>query len=182
MPNNEQKSDLDAALLRYKEGDDGAFDVIIEEMRIPLIFFINGFVNNPAEAEDIAMDVFAALLLDIDKFKFKSSLSTFLFALARNKAVDYVRRHKRTVPLTDYNASDSSFSELWEEYVRDEEVKQLRRELSMLPEKYRTVLYLHYYEEMDIDRIATVMKMNKKQIYNLLSRARAELKKRMKGG
>ncbi len=183
MPDKSKFSDLNAALLRYKNGDDGAFDIILEKMRMPLIFFINGYVDNINDAEDICMDVFASLLLNINKFSFRSSLSTYLFILARNKAVDYIRHKKavRTESL-DENTSDSDFSNVEAEYIRSEEYRRLHDELRAMPEKYRTVLYLAYFEDMDTDEIALVMKKSKKQVYNLMFRAKAELRTRMEGG
>ncbi len=178
-----KKADLNAALRSYMDGDDKAFDIIIEEMRCPLIHFINGYVNNIYTAEDICMDTFAVLLLNLDKYSFKCSLSTYLFSIARNKAVDYIRKHKsvRTVELKDYTF-DADYREIEERYIRNEENRRLREALASLPEQYHTVLYLYYFEDMSIEEISEVMKKNKKQVYNLIFRAKEELKKRMTEG
>ncbi len=178
-----QRPDLNLALKRYIDGDDGAFDVIIDEMRRPLIFFINGYVNNIYTAEDICMDTFAALLLNLDRYSFKCALSTYLFTLARNKAVDYVRHNSvlQITELADFSR-DPDYRSIEEEYIKDEEKRELRRELARLPEKYHTVLYLHYFENMEIGEIASVMKKNKKQVYNLMFRAKEELRRRLTKG
>lgn len=175
------KLDLNAALAAYEDGDEGAFDVIFDEMRAPLCFFINGYVNDPEVVEDILMDTFVALLLDIKKFNHRSKLSTYLFTIARNKAIDYIRRNKKRILSLDENTPDEDYKRIEEEYVRNEEYERLHQAMRTLPENYRTVLHLHYFEEMSAEDIAAVMKKNKKQIYNLLHRAREELKMRLGG-
>ena len=181
MSEKADKIDLNAALTAYENGDDSAFDVIFEEMRAPLCFFINRYVNNPDVSEDILMDTFAALLLDIKRFNYRSRLSTYLFTVARNKAIDYVRRNKRRMLPVDENTPDADYLRIEEEYIRNEEYDRLHHAMRTLPENYRTVLHLHYFEEMSADDIAVIMKKNKKQIYNLLHRAREELKGRLGG-
>ena len=48
--------------------------------------------------------------------------------------------------------------------------------INSLAGDYRSVLFLRYYEEMSVEEVARVMKKNKKQVYNLLNRARAQIK------
>jgi RNA polymerase sigma-70 factor (ECF subfamily) len=168
--------DLNAALKAYENGDDAAFDPIFNAMRAPLCFFINRYVNDPSAAEDIMMDTFAELLLNGRRFNYKSSLSSYLFSIARNKAVTYFRSQQKLQPLKDDNIPDPDYSVIEEEYLSSEERRRLHEAMADLREEYRTVLHLHYFEDMSIERIAVVMKKNKKQVYNLLHRARASLK------
>jgi RNA polymerase sigma-70 factor (ECF subfamily) len=181
MSEKVDKIDLNAALTAYENGDDGAFDVIFEEMRGPLCFFINRYVNDPDVAEDLVMDTFAALLLNIKKFNRNSRLSTYLFTIARNKSIDYIRRNKNKLLKLDENTPDEDYQRIEEEYIRNEEYQRLHFEMRELSENYRTVLHLYYFEEMSVEDIAIVMRKNKKQIYNLLHRAREELKTRLGG-
>lgn len=180
MSDERQRRDLNAALKAYVDGDDSAFDIIINEMRNPLIFFINGYVNNLDVAEDLCMDTFAALLLNIGRFNYKCGLSTFLFTIARNKTVDYIR-HRSVLRVTELEGdeADPDFKAIEDEYIKNDEYARLHKELKLLPEKYHTVLYLHYFEEMPVEEISAVMKKNRKQVYNLLFRAKNELRKRM---
>ena len=181
MSEKADRIDLNAALVAYENGDESAFDVIFEEMRGPLCFFINRYVNDPDVAEDLVMDTFAALLLNIRRFNYRARLSTYLFTVARNKAIDYVRRNKHKPSPIDENTPDTEYLRIEEEYVRNEEYERLHLAMRELAENYRTVLHLYCFEEMGVEDIAVVMRKNKKQIYNLLHGAREELKMRLGG-
>ena len=181
MSEKADKIDLNAALSAYENGDESAFDAIFEEMRGPLCFFINRYVNNPDVAEDILMDTFVSLLLNIKKFNYRARVSTYLFTIARNKAIDYVRRNRNKMLTLDENTPDEDYLRIEDEYIRNEEYERLHVAMRTLSENYRTALHLYYFEGMCVEDIAVVMRKNKKQVYNLLHRAREELKVRLGG-
>ena len=79
---------------RYLDGDSGAFDLIIKEYRENLIFFVMRYVRSVSVAEDIAQDAFVELLIHKNRYNFSCSLKTYLFTIAKNKAVNYLRRRK----------------------------------------------------------------------------------------
>lgn len=76
---------------RFLEGDESAFDEILDLYRENLIFFINRFVRDPAAAEDLAIDAFLELLVHKNRYNFKTSLKTYLFMIGRSRALDYLR-------------------------------------------------------------------------------------------
>ncbi len=92
-----------ASYRRFIDGDQEAFGEIVDLYRENLIFFIHRYVNDLDTAEDLAEDAFVELIVHPERFEGKSSLKTFLFAIARNKAVDWLRNPTRMhrVPLVD---------------------------------------------------------------------------------
>lgn len=86
---------------RYLSGDEGAFDELLQKFRLPLIFFIDRFLHDPDGAEDIAIDVFVELLAHPWRYRAGTSLKTYLFLLARSRAIDHLRRQKRLEPLPE---------------------------------------------------------------------------------
>lgn len=95
---------------RFVEGDQSAFDELMDAYRDRLIFFIKGYVGSAEEAQDIAMDTFVEILVHPGRFRFKSSFKTYIYSVARHKAVDFLRK-KRTVP--------DSGKEIWDESAID---------------------------------------------------------------
>lgn len=170
--------DIGASSYRlYLEGDEGAFEAIVKEYRDPLTFFINGYVRDIFAAEDIAIDVFAYVAVNTRRYNFSVSFKTYLFMLGRSRAIDYIRRRKRSGTVSLDTATEITDGESVEErYLRDEKYKKLYLALDRLPEKMRTAVYLIYFEELSYTEAAKVMKMNKKQIDNLLYRAKAMLR------
>ncbi len=162
---------------RYLEGDELAFEEIVKDLRDPLTNFIFGYTRDLQTAEDIAIDVFAYLAAN-RRYNFKVTLKTYLYMLGRSRAIDYLRRRKRQADV-ELSSVEDYISEGYtpdEEILRDERKRTVHNAISRLPEKMRTAIYLVYFEDMTYADAARVMKLSKKQIDNLLYRAKTELR------
>ena len=163
---------------RFLDGDETAFDEIMEDLFDSLVFFINRYVKDIHAAEDIAIDVFSDLVANKNKYNFKVSLKTYLFMLGRSRALNYIRHQKKI----DFDAlekiEDSVADEktLEETVLSDERKRILNKALNSLKEDMRLVIHLIYFEDLSYDEAAKVMKKNRKQIDNLLYRAKAKLR------
>lgn len=162
---------------RFLDGDEAAFGELIAQYKNHLIFFILRSVRDFDAAEDLAEDVFVEVLLHRRRYRFNAPLKSYLFAIARHKAADYLRRRARhgEQPL-DTAGDPADLRSLEEEFLRREQAKAVHAALGTLPEQYRTVLHLLYFEELSYDAAGQVMKKNRKQIENLAYRARQALK------
>lgn len=163
---------------RYLDGDEEAFREIVEEFFDSLVFFINRYVHDPAAAEDIALDVFTYLVVHKHRYHFRVSLKTYLFMLGRSRALDYIKhRSKLTmVELTEAIGADPAVPSLEEQFLADRQKQAVHQALAQLPEDMRLAVHLVYFEQLSADEAARVLKKNRKQIYNLLYRAKKELR------
>ncbi len=163
---------------QYLEGDKDKFKVLVEYYGANLIYFINGYVKNIFVAEDLMEETFCDLVYYKHRYKGKSSFKTYLFSIARNKAVDYLKsKAKATITsLDDLSVIANDDLNLENMVVRKEEYRHLYSALSKIKYEYRNVLYLFYFEDMSYNEIAKVMKKNNKQIKNLMYRAKQTLK------
>jgi len=164
---------------RFLEGDETAFDEILKEYRDHLVFFINRYVQDYGAAEDIAIDVFVQLIIHRYRYNFKTPFKTYLFMMGHSRALDYLRRRKR-ITLTDWSdmeAELSEFTALEENLLADERRMAVHNGLAKLPEDMRAAVHLVYFEQLSYEDAAKVMKKNRKQVDNLLYRAKAELRK-----
>ena len=159
----------------FLEGDRAAFDAIVTEHRLGLIFFINRFVRDPDTAEDIAIDVFVYVLLHPRRYNFKTSLKTYLYMLARSRALDWLRRQKAfpTEPLPGHYPAQA---ELEEQVLRDERARALHRALGDLTADMQQAVHLVYFDGFSYAQAGQIMKKSPKQIDNLLSRAKTALR------
>lgn len=160
---------------RFLEGDQSALDDILELYQNSLIFFVHGIVKNWAAAEDIAADAFAALVLHPKRYNFRTSLKTYLFMLARSRALDWLRRQARR-PLAELRETDAVTAELEEEVLANEEHRLLHAALARLNPDYQTALHLVYFENLSYRQTAKVMKKSEKQLENLVYRAKKALR------
>ncbi len=163
---------------RYLDGDKEAFDPIIAEYFDPLVFFLNRIVQDIAAAEDIAMDTFADLIVHKGRYNFKVSFKTYLYMLGRSRALNYIkRRGKIEFSPLDVLPEMAAPGLTPEQRLIDSEQRQaLQKAMASLSPELREVLYLTYYEGLQCEEAAKVMKKNRKQVYNLLYRGKKELR------
>ncbi len=165
---------------RFLAGDTSAFDAIWKEYRLPLTFFITRYLGDAIAAEDVAIDVFTYVLTHPRRYNFKTSLKTYLFMLGRSRALDALRHHRR-LPMTDLSEAEQMAENLSLEdmVLREEEKRFVNAALADLPSEMRVAVHLVYFEELSYEETAKVMKKDKKQVDNLLYRAKGILRQRL---
>lgn len=164
---------------KWLGGDETAFDKIMDIYHDALIFFVYGTVKNFADAEDVAADAFAELIVHKNRYSFGCSLKTYLFSVARNKAIDRLRKRKRFAD-SDISENEESISDgklLEEKLISDERAKVVREALETINSEYAQILRLTYFYGFSGDEICIIMKKNKRQTANLLYRGKEALKK-----
>ena len=167
---------------RFLDGDDDALGEIVDLYREGLILFIYRYVANLADAEDLAEDVFVELIVNPERYGFRSSLKTYIFTLGRNKAVDFVRKQSRIRPAREPEerlAELADIHTLESHVIRGEENRRLYEALDSIKEDYRTALHLVYLEELSYKEAAGVMKKTPKQLENLVSRGKKAVRELM---
>ncbi len=163
---------------RFLEGDESAFDEIMNSLFGELLFFINRYVKDFHSAEDIAIDTFADLIVHKNRYNFKVSLKTYLFMIGRSRALDHIK-HRRLIKFEELEkAGDIADGErtLEEKFLIDERSRALHYAISKLPLDMQSAVHLVYFENMTYDETAKIMKKKRKQIDNLLYRAKKELR------
>lgn len=163
---------------RFLDGDESGFDEVLELYHDGLIFFINRYVHNITIAEDLAEDAFLELIIHKHRYHFRTSLKTYLFTIGRNKALNHLKHASKLVQV-DMDAADLEAADLLtlEEHVLYDERKQkLNAALGALNEDSRTAIHLVHFEGLSYEETAKVMHKNRKQIENLLFRAKGTLK------
>ena len=163
---------------RFLDGDESAFDEIMKEYFDNLVFFIDRFVHDIHAAEDIAIDAFSDLVVNKHRYNFKVTLKTYLFMLGRSRALNYIK-HRKVIDFVELSEADNTPSEqetLEEIVLADERKRVVNNALNSLPDDMRVVVHLVYFEDLTYDEAAKVMKKNRKQVDNLLYRAKKELR------
>lgn len=163
---------------RFLRGDQTALAEFISQYSDALVRFAYSFVRNSSAAEDVAAEAIAILYMKTKKFPDEVHMRAYLYKIARNKALDYLRRHKNEVPLEDVeNVLGSGNPET--DAIRQERDAAVYRCMQAMPDQYRQVLQLAYFDEFSNLQICSVLGKNSKQVYNLLSRARSALKQEL---
>lgn len=163
---------------RFLDGDESAFDEIMKEMFDNLVFFIDRYVHDVHAAEDIAIDTFSDLVVNRRRYNFKVTLKTYVFMLGRSRALNYIK-HRKKLTFEELSEAEnvSDDREILEESVLTDELKRTVNDAhSELSEEMHTAVHLVYFEELTYEEAAKVMKKSRKQVDNLLYRAKKELR------
>ena len=169
---------------RFLQGDDKAFVEIIRDYKDGLILYLNGFVNNILTAEELTEDVFFKLVTKKPRFNEKSSFKTWLYAIGRNTAVDYLRRNskQKEVSAEEIREIEDERLSLEQSYIKQERLLLIHRTLEKLKPEYKQVLWLVYFEDFSQKETAKIMKKSVHSVETLVYRARLALKAELEKG
>lgn len=161
---------------RFLKGDPDALEELIRTYSDPLTRFAYCFVGSAAAAEEVMEDALTDVLLKGRKFENEAHFKAYLYKAVRHRSINYLRFHRKHIPLEDVEnvlcCGDPEADAIKTE--RDRKVFSCMQEL---PEQYRRVLTLKYFDGFSVEEICSIMGQNAKQVYNLLSRAKNALGK-----
>jgi RNA polymerase sigma-70 factor, ECF subfamily len=179
---SEGPSDADV-MLRVKAGDDTAFEFLVQKYRRPMVSFMYRMMHNSAGAEDLAQEVFLRVYRSRESYEASAKFTTWLYRIATNLAMNHARdtRHERpenTVSLDEpddttglsIDVPDGSLT-AEEIIVRRERMAGIRKRVQALPERQRTAVIMHKFQQMDYRQIADVLKLSESATKSLLFRA-----------
>lgn len=163
---------------RFLEGDDDAFGATVNEYANKLLLYINRYLLNLTASEDIMEDVFAELIVRRKKFDSEKAFKAYLFKTARNKSLNMIKKESRYEGEVPENEPDEE-AIIEEQFLSKEKRQLLHFCIHELKDDYREAIYLVYFEELSYEQAAKVMHKSKKQIDNLVQRAKAALRTRL---
>lgn len=151
--------------------------LFVYQLHRKLIFnFIFRQLNDYHLAEEITQDVFLDFVEALRDFNFRSSLKTFIFAIAKNKTIDVIRKKKMKKIL--FSALPSYVVEGLKTILIDDELekrdlsRKIKKTLEMLPNDYSIILRLKYMDGEKVNNIAEKLSIGFKATESLLFRAR----------
>ena len=188
----EEKREMDeyhvALMLRVKEGDVAAFEELVEIHQNSVIGTVAKMLGNPAEAEDIAQQVFVRVWKSAGRYEPQAKFTTWLFTITRNLVFNEVRRRKRK-PAISMEEREDDFHQVEadlrtaspsEAALQNELESAVDEAIARLPEKQRLAVVLRRHEEMPYEEIGKVIGLTVPAVKSLLFRARSQLKEDLK--
>ncbi|MBQ3010637.1 MAG: RNA polymerase sigma factor [Methanocorpusculum sp.] len=148
-------------------------ETVIEAFRHNLYAAAFNICKNAQDAEDVVQDTFIQYWSQNKDFETEQHIRAWLLRVAINKAKNKNNSlfRKKTLPLEDYMESLS---------FESEESSELFEAVMKLPEKYRIVVHLFYYEDYSVDEIAGILKISSGNVKVRLSRGRKLLRSTLK--
>jgi RNA polymerase sigma-70 factor (ECF subfamily) len=179
-------------MVRVREGDDSGFSLLIEKYRKQMVHFMFRMCRNQAIAEELAQEVFLRVYRSRQTYRAEAKFSTWLYRIATNLGVNHARdnKYERTAQNvyldqpdaetgTTPDVADSTIN-IEQELVRDERMSAIRKHVMALPERQRTAVLMHKYQDMDYKEIGEVLKLSESATKSLLFRAYQTLRENLK--
>ncbi len=158
-----------------KNGDATALRTLFNTYRNKVYRICLGYVQDKADAEDLTQEVFIKVIQNIGQFKGQSKLSSWIYRIAINLSLNYLRDHKKRLFQTDLSEADKLSSE-GPEISRIQMSKMLRKALQKLPERQRMVFILSQSLDQSYAEIAETAGISLSSVESLLFRARKNLR------
>lgn len=157
--------DFDLIDRAVDHNDQQAYAALMKRYKKAVFFMILKMIRDADDAEDLTMEAFAKAFRNLHKFKKDFTFSTWLFRIATNNTIDFIRKKKlKTMSLNTTLSDDGGNSvtidvEDDDNNPQDEFIKSQRKEMvrifvDKLPAKYRKLVQLRYFDELSYDEIA----------------------------
>lgn len=151
----------DELLDKFFDGDnpDYVFNLIVRKYQKPVYWHIRRLVIVHDDADDIVQEVFLKAWMALPGFRRASSLYTWLYRIATNEALTFLKKKKKRffLPIHDVEKqlANALEADVW--YEGDTMEKQIQKAILSLPEKQRVVFHLRYHDEMKYEDMAKIL-------------------------
>lgn len=170
---------------QYLAGEDKAFAELVEQSLKPVFYFTWKLVKDVKDAEDITQEVFFRAWKNIKRFDPKKSFKVWLFSIARNAAIDFLRK-KKEMPFSDFddeegnNILEETLSDpapLPDDLLEQENIVEITDwALVKLEAIDSLILTLYYKEELTFEELAVILDMPMNTVKSRQRRALAQLR------
>lgn len=164
----------------FLKGNNNAFNELIKRYRKPLTRFIMRYVKNLDIAEDIAQDSFVYMIMNKVDYDFKYSFRTYLYTIAKSRALNHVKKIKKIVPIEDVAIYIDEEQNIEENYMKKEEILQLNNAILRLKKEYQIIIYLYDFQGFKYREISEILNQGMSKTKMMIHRAKKSLEKILK--
>ncbi|WP_353120252.1 sigma-70 family RNA polymerase sigma factor [Myroides odoratus] len=145
--------------LQHIDTKDNAFRTLIAQNKTMLYYHIRSILIQHEDADDVLQETFIKAYENIDSFKGNSKLSSWLFRIATNHALDFLKQKSKMqkVSLEEYNQQLIEQLETDSFFNGDEATQLLHKAIATLPEKQQLVFKMRYFQELDYQSISDIL-------------------------
>jgi RNA polymerase sigma-70 factor, ECF subfamily len=169
---------LDVLAMRAASGSPMAVELLVETVdRLRLAHrMVHGVLVDETAIEDVAQDTLVAVATGIHAFRGDATFGTWLQRVARNRAIDHLRRQRATVPLEDHDVGDAV--RVSSMIATQETARAL---IQQLPDRYRASMILREIDRLPYAEVAEQLESNENTVRSHVARGRALLGRLVEG-
>jgi RNA polymerase sigma factor (sigma-70 family) len=174
------------------DGDEQAYGELLKRYKKPVYHMILKMVRNVDDAEDLTIEAFAKAFKNLHRFKKDYTFSTWLFRIATNNAIDFIRKKRLetyslntsfkddngepvTIDVEDHNLDPQEIA------IKTQKIELVQMFVTKLPPKYQKLVKLRYFQELSYDEIAKELDAPLGTVKAQLHRARELMHDLVKG-
>lgn len=176
---------------KLQQGSEPAFKYLVDNYQKMVVNTCFGIIHNKDDAEDVAQDVFIEVFRSVHKFRSDSKLSTWLYRIAVNRSLNFIRDNKRHKWFQSFEdsvqtktshlekATSSAVKNPEQELESNQRAELLHEAINSLSEKQKVAFTLNKYEDLSYKEIAEVMNLSVSSVESLIHRAKKNLQKKL---
>ncbi|MBD2715790.1 MULTISPECIES: RNA polymerase sigma factor [Hymenobacter] len=179
------KAKHDFKLIRaaVENSDEKAYAELMQIYKKPVYHVVLKMVRNPDDAEDLTIEAFAKAFRNLHKFNPEFAFSTWLFRIATNNCIDFIRKNKIKTMSIDSAIKIDNGDEITIDFrdqnlnpqettIKNQKIEIMQHVVSRLPDKYQRLVTLRYFDELSYEEIAQELKAPLGTVKAQLHRAR----------
>jgi len=166
-----------------KSGDQKAFEDLMKKYRKSVYYMLLKMVYNPDDAEDLTQEAFAKAFTSLHKFDSKFAFSTWLFRIATNNCIDFIRKKKLLTYSIDQPVDEDSDRPFFidirdknynpnEEMIHSQRSQIIHEAVEKLPQRYKILVQMRYFDEKAYEELAEELNLPLGTVKAQLHRAR----------
>ncbi len=161
------------------QGNTNAFAFLVEKYKVMVFSLALKMLKNKEEAEEVSQDTFIKAYKNLSKFKGDSKFSTWLYKIAYRNCLDNLKKNKERYVVDTIDEVTihkiSSTEDILESISRKERAIVIKKCLNDLPEEERTLLWMFYFDELNLKEIMEITGLSSSNLKVKLHRARKRL-------
>jgi RNA polymerase sigma-70 factor (ECF subfamily) len=151
-----------------RRGNEKAFASLMNRYRDSIYYMLLKMVNNPSDAEDLTIEAFGKAFRNLDSYTPRYAFSTWLFKIASNNCVDFIRKKQASpTPLDHFQDSldnvtvniQSDMPDPEESLINRQKIAALKDIVSQLKPRYKKLIELRYYKEYSYEEISSELNL-----------------------
>src|SRR6056297_911621 len=181
-PNLSNKAKYDYKLVKLAtDGDEQAYAELMDRYRDAIYYMLLKMVNNKNDAEDLTIEAFGKAFKNIAQYTPKYAFSTWLFKIATNNCIDFIRKQKANLISIDQAEEEEEMAppplqstglDPEEDMIKSQKVDLMRNVVDKLKPRYRNLIKLRYFKEYSYEEIAQELDLPLGTVKAQLFRAR----------
>ena len=185
-PPSEAPLEIEALIQRCLQGDQIAWDAIVQQYRRKVFNVAYKFVGRHEEAEDLTQDIFIKIFKSLGTFDRRANFQTWLISVSRNLCIDHYRSVRQERQAIDHQIDPNELSPVSPEpgpiaaIEQQDRVVLLREALAALPESLRKAVLMRDIQELTYQEIADQLHLPEGTVKSRINRGRTELARQIR--